>query len=206
MRTSRLTAIGIISTLLLAFGIPYAQEALAASSADPNSAKVRAIDFRRLSPRNRYDYNKRSIERRITEFMSGSGTISSFDRRARILREAQLRRVLEGLEEKVFTGEGRDKTSFEEHEQNLKEQQRKRLQERLKERKFDPSGQRRSVYRRQRTRESLPSILLRKKRQDDMRLQLKDRETKLIKSTTPKSCEGQTRSRLSKCLYRMQVR
>ncbi len=100
MKISHLSAGLVISALFLSFAPVHTVHAYTAPNLNEgeNFRRARGLLIR-------YERNKRSI---YGAQDTGTGSLSTFDRRADALRKAQLERIKEDIEQRKFTGERRN--------------------------------------------------------------------------------------------------
>ena len=98
------------------------------------------MNFRRTTPGSKYRFNKRGIERRLDLLTPAKST---FDERSRTLRDAQYRRIIEDLENRVFIPkedhEGlseQHETTFQRYRRRLRDAQKIQQLQRVHSRQF----------------------------------------------------------------------
>lgn len=102
----------LLPVAILLFAFTAVDSAYAYAGTNPNIIRYYDIpNFRRGEEGDKYRYSRR---RRETDGIqaSGTGSTTTFDQRARTLREAKERMFQQGVEEREFTGERRNAPAY----------------------------------------------------------------------------------------------
>lgn len=191
-----------IFILSLAFIFGAAEYAHAASAASPNST-TSTINFRRPEGFNiRYQRNKRSISRRQSaDYNTSSGTLSTFDRRADVLRAAQLLRIQEDLDQRKYSGVRRTSSHFWDRSNRSGPTTIRRINEADKNGGIRHGQPKRENQRTQNEKQRKRAL------QQEYRTYIRDRERAFIDATEANNaseCGGLLGRRYAKCLYKLQ--